>query len=271
MIETLTKITSKSRQNWPDTDLSDLAALATLDLPDSDGEPMENERERLQINLGIESLYQHWAGRQDFYVGGNMFIYYSLAQLQAVVEEMETPGRPRRAFRGPDMFVVLDIDGSYPRQKWVVWLEDGRYPNVIFEFLSPTTRQVDLGEKKTLYEQTFRTHEYFCFDYLQPEQQGSLQGWRLDAHGRYQSIAANERGWLWSESLQLWVGLWSGTVLRNQTLWLRFYTPEEQLVLTPAEAERQRAEAEHQRAEAAESELARLQAQLAERGLQLDS
>ncbi len=261
-IENLTDETSDTNQTWVEAELAELAALAALDLPDSDGEPMENDRERWQINLGIESLYQHWAERQDFFAGGNMFVYYSLSQAETIMEELETPSQPKQAFRGPDMFIVLNVDGRYRRQKWVVWLEEGRYPNVIFEFLSPKTRRVDLEEKKKLYEQTFGTREYFCFDYLNPEAENSLMGWRLDAHGRYQPIQADERGWLWSEMLELWVGRWSGTLLRDETTWLRFYTPEGELVLTPAEAERQRAEA-------AEAELARLKAQLAERGIDL--
>ena len=130
-----------------------------------------------------------------------------------------------------------------------------------FEFLSPQTRRVDLGEKKRLYEQTFKTHEYICFDYLNPTEENSLIGWRLDAHGRYQPIEADFRGWLWSESLALWIGRWSGSILRDDTVWMRFYTSDGELVLTPAEAEHQRAEAEHQRAE-------RLAAQLQAMGIE---
>ena len=51
---------------------------AVLILPDSDGEPMENERERIQIHLCIDSLYQYWAHRQDFFAAGNTFLYYSV-------------------------------------------------------------------------------------------------------------------------------------------------------------------------------------------------
>jgi Uma2 family endonuclease len=43
----------------------------------------------------------------------------------------------------------------------VVWEEGGRYPEVIFEFLSPSTRQADRTVKKELYEQVFRTPEYY--------------------------------------------------------------------------------------------------------------
>nr|WP_322505530.1 hypothetical protein [Chroococcidiopsis cubana] len=45
-------------------------------------------------------------------------------------------------------FVALDVDGSRERQGWVVWEEDGRYPDVIVELLSPSTAKVDRGVKK---------------------------------------------------------------------------------------------------------------------------
>jgi len=264
VLEMPTKIIPEMDLDWPpDSFLPDLAALEGLDLPGDDGEPMENERERIQINLGLESLDQVWADREDFYAGGNMFVYYSLAQARTVLAELADPGRQRTAFRGPDLFVVLDVDGSYRRQKWVVWEEEGRYPDLIIEFLSASTRRLDLREKKRLYERTFGVREYFCFDYMDPEAEGSLLGWRLSEQGRYQAIQADERGWLWSEVLGLWLGRWQGTVARDETTWLRFYTPEGELALTPTEAERQRAEA-------AEAALARLHARLAERGLTLD-
>ncbi|MFQ5854987.1 MAG: Uma2 family endonuclease [Anaerolineae bacterium] len=275
----------------PNPDLDDIAAIKALELPGDDGEPMENERERLQINLILESLDHHWADRSDFYAGGNMFVYYSSTQVETVVAELADPSLPRTAFRGPDVFVVLDVDGSYRRQTWVVWMEEGRYPDVIFEFLSPNTRHRDLGEKKDLYKQTFGTAEYFCFEYMNPDAEDSLQGWRLNNGDQYQPIKPDERGWMWSEQLELWVGQWHGIYARDETAWLRFYTPDGALVLTRAEAaneqaeaehqraeaerqraeaERQRAEAERQRAEAVEAELARIQALLQEKGIALD-
>ena len=54
MVETLTGTTLEERPAWSAADLPDLQALAALDLPDSDGEPMENDRERIQINLALE-------------------------------------------------------------------------------------------------------------------------------------------------------------------------------------------------------------------------
>jgi len=45
---------------------------------------------------------------------------------------------------------------------------------------------------------------------------------------------------------------WPGTILRERAPWLRFYDAEENLVLLPAEYERQEKERAEQRAESAE-------------------
>jgi Uma2 family endonuclease len=253
-----TKSKRKHKPNWQfDTPLDTseitamLNALEQLDLPGDDGEPMENERERIQINLGLDLINQAWQDRDDFYAGGNMFVYFSTEQAHAVTAEINDPTLPKKTFRGPDIFIVRRVDGSYRRQKWVTWQEDGRYPDVIFEFLSPSTRHRDLGEKKTLYEQTFHTREYFCYEYIDVNATPRLYGWRLDANAVYQPLPTNERGWIWSEELQLWVGEWYGTVERETALWLRFYTADGDLVLTKAEATQQQAILAEEQAEVA--------------------
>jgi Uma2 family endonuclease len=213
-----------------------------------DGEPLESNRHRIAMNTLIRSLQQAWAERNDFFTGGNMFVYYSSIQAR------------NRDFKGPDFFVTLDIDGSYPRQGWVVWEENGRYPDVIVELLSETTAEVDKGIKKELYEKVFRTRNYFIFD---PFNANSLQGWHLDSSFKYQPITPDSRGWLWCETLGLWLGTNHSTVDREPTLWLRFFDEAGNLVLLPEEAAHQRAEAESQRAEA-ESQRAEAESQRAE-------
>ncbi|MEB3337925.1 MAG: Uma2 family endonuclease, partial [Leptolyngbyaceae bacterium] len=171
------------------------------------------------------------------FAGGNMFIYYSANQAL------------NRDFRGPDFFAVLNIDGTHSRQGWVVWQEEGRYPDVIVELMSPSTRKIDTGIKKNLYAETFKTRNYFVFDPFDPH---SLQGWQLDEHFRYQPLTANPQGWLWSEVLGFWLGTWEGTVEKETTCWLRFYDEHQNLDLLPEEAAQQHAEAERQKAEAAQ-------------------
>ncbi|MBC6474221.1 MAG: Uma2 family endonuclease [Hormoscilla sp. GM102CHS1] len=166
-------------------------------------------------------------------------------------------------FRGPDFFVVLGVDTNKSRKAWVAWEEGGRLPDVIIELMSPTTAHIDTGIKKDLYEQEWRTSEYFAIDPFNPN---SLQGWSLDDDGRYQPLRPDARGWLWSETLELWLGTWSGIIQREPAIWLRFYDRDGNLVPLPEEAALALAEQERERAQRAQ----RLAAQLRELGIDPD-
>src|SRR5580692_10179220 len=137
------------------------------DLPWSDGERADSERHGKQQTLLTSSLEQAWDARDDFYVGGNMFVYYS--QLQTKQND----------FRGPDVFVVLDTIRR-ERKSWIVWAENGRMPDVVIELLSPTTEHVDRGEKMRIYAQLLRVSFYYLFDPLT----GALEGYELDHTAR---------------------------------------------------------------------------------------
>jgi Uma2 family endonuclease len=233
-----------------------------VDLPETDGEPLDSPWHRSAINLLIELPQFHLRGRTDFYVGGNMFIYYSARQARTL------------EYRGPDYFFVKGVDGTRPRRYWLLYEEDGKYPDVITELLPPSTAKVDRTTKKSLYEQTFRTAEYFLYD---PDTR-ALEGWRHDGQ-RYQPIVPGENGWLWTEQMGLWLGTWEGTYQDQPGTWVRFYDTQFRLIPTPAEAAAQQAETERQRADAAqhhaelerqrvqtlEAEVARLKALLAEK------
>ena len=207
---------------------------------DSDEPPLENELHLRQLLLLIQCLEWLWSERNDFYASGNLTIYYSPNQLKS------------EDFRGPDFFVVLGTERK-PRKSWVVWEEDGKYPNVIVELLSDSTAKTDRGLKQQIYQDTFRTPEYFWFDPNSLE----FEGFHL-VDGQYEPIELNSQGWMWSKQLQLFLGL--------QNRQLRFFTAEGQLVPTPEEAAQseqqqrlaaeQQAMAEAQRAAAAEALLA---------------
>lgn len=217
--------------NFPDPD----------DLPEEDGEPLETNWHRAQMNLLIDVVTYRWRDRQDFFVGGNMFIYYSPEQAF------------NRDYKGPDFFVIKGVDGSYSRNKWVSWIEGDRLPNVIVELLSSSTASEDLGRKKDLYERTFRTPNYFCYD---PDED-YLWGWHLVGR-HYVPLEPDEQGRLWSAELDAWIGTWEGRYLQHRATWLRLFDAGGELIPTGEEAERQRAEA-------AEAELARLRAELQQR------
>src|ERR1043166_8909399 len=101
------------------------AALAPLpfELVLDDGEPLESEWHAMQFPLLCELIRQTMVeqGRTDFYLGGNMFVYYSVEQAREVAEE-EAKGLEKRAFRGPDVFWVGGVpDPERNRQVWIAW------------------------------------------------------------------------------------------------------------------------------------------------------
>lgn len=231
----------------------DPPTLPPSDLPDSDGEPMESP---WHVGSGVLLKESYVAARGgtmlDYYVGVNMFVYYSWQQVRT------------QDFKGPDVYVVHDVDGQKQRRYWAIWDEAGRYPDVVIELLSASTEREDLTNKRRIYEDTFHVAEYFCI----APQVTRILGWR-GVNRRYEPLTMDERGWMWSETLGLWIGAWQGTYLAEEYTWPRFYDQDGQLVLLASEAERQRAEAaeaqiaqERERAEAAEARIAQLEEQL---------
>ncbi|NJM77653.1 MAG: Uma2 family endonuclease [Acaryochloridaceae cyanobacterium RU_4_10] len=195
----------------------------------SDEPPLESDLHREQIDLLIRLLKWQWREQQDFYVSGNLTIYYSPNQKKS------------EDFRGPDFFVVLGAT-SQERRSWVVWQEGGKYPNVIVELLSDSTATVDRGLKKELYQNTWRVPEYFWFhpDTLE------FQGFRL-VNGLYEGLEPTSEGWRWSQQLHLYLGIHERQ--------LRFFTPEGRLVPLPEQFAEYQTEQERQRAERAETAL----------------
>lgn len=175
----------------------------------SEEPPLESDLHRKQIDLLIRLLEWWWRNRQDFYVSGNLTIYFNPNQKKS------------QDFRGPDFFVVLETERK-PRRSWMIW-EEGKYPNIIIELLSPSTAEIDKGFKKQLYQDTFRTFDYFWFD---PETL-ELAGFHL-VDGKYQPLETNPQGWLWSQQLELFLGVHNSQ--------LRFFSSEGQLLPTPEES-----------------------------------
>ncbi|XGB39306.1 MAG: Uma2 family endonuclease [Cyanobacteria bacterium LVE1205-1] len=186
-----------------------------LQMPDarqllSDEPEMESSLHYMQLLLLVTSLEWIWRERDDFFIGANLTIYFSRQQLK------------NREFRGPDFFLVKNISKE-PRNSWVVWEEEGRYPDLIIELLSDSTARVDRTTKKKLYAERFHTPEYF---YFSPETL-EFAGFRLD-YNHYVPLIPNPQGWLWSESLGFFLGIHN-----NQ---LRYFSVEGKLIPTPEEA-----------------------------------
>ncbi len=220
--------------------------LESLDLPDTDGVPLESTWHRACINLLIESVQAHFRGRSDYCVGGNLCFYYSIQQVR------------NGEFFGPDFFFVHGPPQPKHRDRWAVWEQGGRYPDVVIELLSDRTAHRDRNEKKEIYRGIFHTSEYFLYD---PSKR-LLDGFRL-LRNKYIPIEANSDGRMWSEELELWIGKWEGRYQGEAAIWLRFFDSEGQLVPIPFARELSRAEHAEKRTNAAQAEIARLKAILA--------
>ena len=211
----------------------------------SDEPEMESSLHYLQLMLLVACLNWHWQDKTDYFIGANLTIYFSRQQLK------------KRDFRGPDFFLVKGVTNQ-PRNSWVVWEEDGRYPNLIIELLSESTSQIDRTLKKELYQNRFRTPEYFWFSPNSLE----FMGYRLMGDF-YQEIPLTPSGKRWSEQLQLFLGV--------EHKKLCYFTPDEALILSPeqlARREQQRAIQAQQQAEQAQQQANRLAAYL--RSLNID-
>jgi len=228
------------------------------ELPSDDGEPMETNEHRLQMVLLIQSLKEGWAHRDDFFVGGNMFVYFSETQVS------------RNDFRGPDVFVVLGTTNR-SRKSWVAWGEEGKLPDVVIELLSFRTRHVDRGDKMRIYSKIWRTPEYFLYD---PGDQ-TFEGYRLDAATlEYVPIGADENGDLESKVLKLRLGIRESLFEDVTRPWLRWLdekgvplpTPQDRAALAQAraDAEQRRADAEQRRADTEQRRAEELEARVRE-------
>lgn len=193
----------------------------TIEFPpsnlESDEPPLETDLHRNQIDLLIRLLKYWWQNRQDFYISGNLTVYYNIQQLKS------------RDFRGPDVFVVLGAE-KRDRRSWAIWEEGGKYPNVVIELLSSSTANVDI------YQDVWRLPEYYWFH---PETL-EFAGFRL-INGHYEAIQPTEENRLPSEQLGLALGIHERQ--------LRWFTADEVLIPLPEEAEQQRAEQERQPAD----------------------
>ncbi len=194
------------------------------ELPYDDGDNMESERHKLQMDLLIDTLLPWLDQREDGYVGGNMFVYYSMAQVK------------NQDFKGPDVFVALGVPKG-ERKSWVCW-EEEKAPDLVIELLSESTAEKDKHQKKFVYQNRMHVPEYFWYDPFNPN---DWAGFRL-VGGGYEAIVLNEQEQLISQVLGLALVRWQGSYKGISTTWIRWAYLDGTLLPTPTEQEQQRAE-----------------------------
>jgi len=155
--------------------------------PCQDGQPLaETEAHLMAIFDMIATLRQFFANRPDYYVIGDMFLYW---------EE----GHPE-ARKAPDVMVVKGVEPKPPHLFFKIW-EERATPAVIFEMTSRSTADEDIGGKYRLYEQ-LGVKEYFLFDPHHEYLERPLVGYRLIGR-HYEPLIPSANGCLISSELQV--------------------------------------------------------------------
>lgn len=204
----------------------------------SDEPELESDLHRDQIDLLLRLMRSYWRDRNDVYCSGNTTVYYDESQ------------QTTRNFRGPDLYIVLGSDPR-PRKSWMIWREGGKYPNVVIEMLSDSTAKTDRTTKKELYQNIWRLPNYFWFHPYTQE----FQGFRL-ANSHYEAIQPNDLDHLWSDQLELFLGIHQGV--------LRLFTPAGTLIPLPEEAAQKQAQEAQKQAQAAQKQAQEAQKQAQE-------
>ena len=227
--------------------IAQVRPLTEFDLPEADGMPLDTAEQRLLIELLTEPLDHYWQERDDVFITGNQFLYFSLDQVF------------HRDFLGPDVLIATGVPRRI-RRSWVTW-QEGKPPDVAIEILSGSTARRDRTVKKRLYQDAVRIPEYYWID---PDT-GETAGFRLEAD-EYTPVEPDEEGRYWCQALGLWLVPWHATLRGCEAYWLRWADRSGAFLPTSAEradtnaaiasAERLRADAEHVRAEANAAEAA---------------
>ena len=195
-----------------------------VNYPTSDGKPMaETDWHRKEMIRLLFMLERWFAAEPLVYVSGDLLVYY---------EE----GNPRKHV-APDVFVAFGVPKK-DRLYFQTWVER-RFPSVVIEVTSKTTRREDLNKKFILYRDVFKTKEYILFDPLGDYLKPRLQCYRL-ARGQYVPMAKLGDRFV-SRALGLHMESGQGHLLLiNPATGKPLLTPEEHAEQSEAEVERLR-------------------------------
>jgi Uma2 family endonuclease len=181
----------------------------------------------------LDLLQRRYAQREDVAVFGDLIIKWGIKGLRQ---------------HCPDVCVVFGVrDKGRERSKFVV-PEEGTKPAIAIEVVSPRYRRADRETKVKQYARA-GVAEYLILD--RRRQRGQLLdevlGYRLE-EGSYGPIAPDEEGRIFSQELDVWIGMFEGKVILFEGA-TGEPLPNSQALEQLAERESQRAEQESQRAE----------------------
>ena len=199
------------------------------DLPSEEESGLPDEYHLLQSELCTATFLPDLSPEQVF-VASDLNLYYDSNHTQW--------------YKRPDWFAVVGVDRLYQRRSlrlsYVIWQEKVA-PRVVIEFLSPSTRNEDLGRSKPkgkqptkweVYEQILRIPYYIVLDGITKE----LFPFHLTKNG-YRTLEINKSK-VWLPTLNIGLGLWWGEYRGCVRQWLRWYDPQGNWIPTETERER---------------------------------
>lgn len=208
--------------------------------PIDNGEPLSNDTEHLRWITFLKNGLEDWfADREDVFVAADLLWY-------------PIEGRPDIS-KAPDVMVVLDHPGG-ERPCYKQWEENGRAPNVVFEFISKSNSAGEMIDKLEFYSD-MGCDEFFVYDY----RRGKFSAFRRNGGPGLMQKGPEDDGTWESRLLGMRFGL-------DENGRLRVRRPDGRLMESQREIAR-RAEAEAQRAEAEAQRAERLAAKLRELGV----
>jgi Uma2 family endonuclease len=255
--------------------------LTHLDLPDTDGLPMDNHMQPSQsmvLTTSIRPVLARLYPEGNYVIGEDLGFYWNQTD------------PPLQGCKAPDWAFVSDVpamlDGEL-RRSYVLWNER-RNPLIVIEYVSRDGAEerdtTPMTGKFWVYEQGIKAEYYAIFDAFNGP---TLEVYQLH-NKRYRPMRGNRRGHFPIPGLEIELGMREGIYGNLEATWLRFFDLDGKLLPhdleqnAAAEAaatrgreklakERQRAEKEAQRAEQAADEMAALLARLKAKGIDPDS
>ncbi|MEO0770783.1 MAG: Uma2 family endonuclease, partial [Cyanobacteria bacterium J06649_4] len=191
---------------------------SSVELPDSDDTPVDNELQNLIPNLLDAILTMAWPDREDWFFGVDMGVYYA-------------PSTPAIV---PDGFLSLEVErfiGEQGRLSYVLWEEDNIPPILALEVVSKTyggeyeRKKAIYAELGVLYYVVYRPNPSFR------RRRHPLEIYKLEEDG-YQLIGHEP---VWMPEIGLSLGRERGTYLRREREWLYWYDKDGQRLKTPEE------------------------------------
>lgn len=213
-------------------------ALPThLDLPCTDGKPVDNGFQLLQTMLLFDGMMPYLDSLLpdgNYFLGSDQGIYWRRTQ------------EPLDGCKAPDFVYVPGVPkllNGMLRRSYVLWQEKV-HPRLVIEYVSGSGAEERDDTPETgkfwIYEQVIQAKYYLIHDPVHEE----LVGFEL-RDGKYEPMEPNDRGRLAVDPIKLEFGIWHGEYSGSTMGWLRVWNLDGDLLPSNNEVieeERQRAE-----------------------------